>query len=76
VTENCQNCHTPHGSVNSHLLNAALPFLCLQCHTGHLAGTTPGLKQLFTNRCTDCHSQIHGSDTPSPAVTGRGTLRQ
>ena len=76
LTENCMNCHTPHGSVNNHLLNAALPFLCLQCHTGHLASTTPGLKQLFTNRCTDCHSQIHGSDTPSQAVTGRGTLRQ
>jgi len=76
LTENCGNCHTPHGSVNTHLLNAALPFLCLQCHTGHLASTTPGLKQLFTNRCTDCHSQIHGTDTPSPAVTGRGTLRQ
>jgi DmsE family decaheme c-type cytochrome len=76
VTENCMNCHTPHGSVNNNLLNAAMPFLCLQCHAGHLANNTPGLKQLFTNRCTDCHSQIHGSDTPSQAVTGRGTLRQ
>ena len=76
LTENCMNCHTPHGSVNNHLLNAAMPFLCLQCHAGHLASTTPGLKQLFTNRCTDCHSQIHGTDTPSQAVTGRGTLRQ
>jgi DmsE family decaheme c-type cytochrome len=76
VTENCMNCHAPHGSVNNQLLKAALPFLCLQCHTGHLASTTPGVKQLFTNRCTDCHSQIHGSDTPSQGVTGRGTLRQ
>jgi len=76
LTENCMNCHTPHGSVNNHLLNASMPFLCLQCHTGHLAENTPGVKQLFTNRCTDCHSQIHGTDTPSQAVTGRGTLRQ
>jgi DmsE family decaheme c-type cytochrome len=76
VTENCTNCHTPHGSPNNNLLNAAMPFLCLQCHTGHLVNDTPGLKQLFTNRCTDCHSQIHGSDTPSQAVTGRGTFRQ
>ena len=76
VTENCANCHTPHGSVNRHLLNAAMPFLCLQCHTGHLASTTPGVKQLFTNRCTDCHSQIHGTDTPSSGSTGRGTMRQ
>jgi DmsE family decaheme c-type cytochrome len=76
VTENCLNCHTPHGSVNNNLLNAALPFLCLQCHSGHLAQNTPGVKQLFTNRCTDCHSQIHGTDTPSMGLTGRGTLRQ
>jgi len=76
VTENCMNCHTPHGSVNNQLLNASMPFLCLQCHTGHLADNTPGLKPLFTNRCTDCHSQVHGTDTPSQAVTGMGTLRQ
>lgn len=78
VTENCMNCHTPHGSVNNNLLNAAMPFLCLQCHSGHLATDTPGggLKQLYTNRCTDCHSQVHGTDIPSQAVTGRGTLRQ
>jgi DmsE family decaheme c-type cytochrome len=91
VTENCLNCHTPHGSVNNRLLNAAMPFLCLQCHTGHLASDSyqdltrlpavvqvpaPGLKRLFTNRCTDCHSQIHGSDTPSQGITGRGTMRQ
>jgi DmsE family decaheme c-type cytochrome len=76
VTENCLNCHTPHGSVNNNLLNAAMPFLCLQCHTGHLVTNNAGLKQLFTNRCTDCHSQVHGTDTPSQALTGRGTLRQ
>ena len=76
LTENCMNCHTPHGSVHNNLLNASMPFLCLQCHTGHLADNTPGVKQLFLNRCTDCHSQIHGSDTPSQGVTGRGSLRQ
>jgi predicted CXXCH cytochrome family protein len=53
-----------------------MPFLCLQCHAGHTASTISGVKQLFTNRCTDCHSQIHGTDIPSPAVTGPGTLRQ
>lgn len=76
VTENCLNCHSPHGSVNRPLLNAALPFLCLQCHAGHVAANVPGSKELFTNRCTDCHSQIHGTDTPSPGLSGRGSLRQ
>lgn len=76
VTENCMNCHSSHGSVNRPLLNAALPFLCLQCHAGHLAANLAGAKELFTNRCTDCHSQIHGTDTPSPSRSGRGSLRQ
>lgn len=76
VTENCANCHTPHGSVNNSLLSSAMPFLCLQCHGGHSLSNTPGMKQLFVNRCTDCHTQVHGSDIPSPAKAGAGTLRQ
>lgn len=83
VTENCANCHAPHGSMHRHLLNTAMPFLCLQCHGGHLIDTDPAIpdgrsavKPLFLNRCTDCHSQIHGSDIPSPAKAGIGTMRQ
>lgn len=76
VTENCANCHNSHGSVNNNLLNSSMPFLCLQCHTGHVISTTPGVKQMFTNRCTDCHSQIHGTDIPSPGLSGPGSLRQ
>lgn len=76
VTENCSNCHTPHGSVNNNMLSAALPFLCLQCHGGHTADSANGVKQLFVNRCTDCHSQPHGSDIPSPASLSPGSLRQ
>ncbi len=77
VTENCANCHSAHGSANNHLLNAAMPFLCLQCHSGHTArNTDPNIKRLFTNRCTDCHSQIHGTDIPTPGVTGSGSFRQ
>lgn len=76
VTENCANCHAAHGSVNGRLLNAAMPFLCLQCHGGHTIDNTPGVKGLFLNRCTDCHFQIHGTDVPSPAKAGTGTLRQ
>ena len=75
VTENCIHCHAAHGSVNNNLLNAAMPFLCLQCHGGHVLNNSDA-KRLFLNRCTDCHSQIHGSDIPSPAKAGNGTLRQ
>lgn len=76
VAENCANCHNPHGSVNNNLLNSSMPFLCLQCHSGHTISNTPGVKQLFTNRCTDCHSQIHGTDIPSPGLSGPGSFRQ
>ena len=76
VAENCANCHAPHGSVSPPMLNAAMPFLCLQCHNAHSVDNAPGSRQLFVNRCTDCHSQVHGSDIPSPGVTGGGTLRQ
>jgi DmsE family decaheme c-type cytochrome len=76
VTEQCTNCHTPHGSPFPSLLQSAMPFLCLQCHGGHTALSSPdGVKELYLNRCTDCHSQIHGSDIPSMG-TKPGTLSQ
>ncbi|TLM67354.1 MAG: DmsE family decaheme c-type cytochrome [Deltaproteobacteria bacterium] len=79
VTEDCGNCHNPHGSPNDNLLDVAQPFLCLQCHAGHHGSRSPQgtlnntpMKQAFFTRCTDCHSAIHGTDTPS--VHGRGTF--
>jgi DmsE family decaheme c-type cytochrome len=57
VRESCLNCHTPHGSNQSTLLVAPVPFLCQQCHggghyaqiftpggfaTNNLSGTPPG----------------------------------
>lgn len=75
VTENCMNCHVPHGSVNRGLLSSAIPFLCIQCHNpGHRGTVAAGQKQLFANRCTDCHSAVHGSN--SPDNNGLGTLRR
>jgi DmsE family decaheme c-type cytochrome len=81
VAENCNFCHSPHGSVNGNLLNAQEPFLCLQCHEGHRINTSgdPALsitadhaRSLYT-RCTDCHSTIHGTDIPSNSGNGRLT---
>ena len=77
VIENCINCHTPHGSINRRLLSVAMPFLCIQCHSpGHPGVLDTVQNRLFANRCTDCHSAIHGSNTPSPASNGAGSLRR
>jgi len=81
VAENCLNCHSPHGSVNSRLLNAREPFLCLQCHQGHRINVEDSPEnsipleraRAFYTRCTDCHSSIHGSDVPSTTGNGRFT---
>ncbi|MDR9502003.1 MAG: DmsE family decaheme c-type cytochrome [Desulfurivibrionaceae bacterium] len=79
VTEDCLNCHNAHGSVNSRLLKAREPFLCLQCHEGHRIDTraggsiSPERARAFYSRCTDCHSTIHGSDVPSTSGQGRFT---
>ena len=77
ITEDCINCHLPHGSPHNNLLQVSQPFLCLQCHAGHFGEELPGLdnssmKQAFYNRCTDCHSAIHGTDIPS--AHGRGSF--
>ena len=73
MTEDCRACHTPHGSVNQHLLPVREPYLCLQCHPTHpVSSGSAQMKQNVYTRCTDCHSQIHGTDIPSPS--GKGTF--
>lgn len=75
VTEDCANCHNPHGTPNRKLLNIAQPMLCLQCHslpnnrhgqTGSTNATAAGVlaervSGAVLRNCTACHGQIHGS---------------
>jgi len=61
VTEDCQKCHSPHGSPNQNLLIVSQPALCLQCHSAHHNGASLPL----VDRCTNCHNAIHGSDVAS-----------
>jgi len=70
--EGCLSCHSPHGSPNPRLLNAAnLNSLCLQCHSATnstafpnaISPVGPAHNQMSTEvACTNCHTQIHGSN--------------
>ena len=43
VTEDCANCHNPHGSNITPLLKSRAPFLCQECHDGtHASATAVG----------------------------------
>jgi predicted CXXCH cytochrome family protein len=57
--EGCVACHTPHGSVNRHMLHfQSTADLCFSCHVD-----IPGFHARFnrTTNCVNCHSAIHGS---------------
>lgn len=61
LIEGCTACHTPHGSINRHLLLYQDDrLLCLSCHP-----VIPGFHNNLNfagRRCTDCHAAIHGSN--------------
>lgn len=65
--EGCSSCHSPHGSVNRHMLSyQSTAQLCYSCHVvvpGFHKGA-PGAPVRFdsTSVCTNCHSSIHGSN--------------
>jgi len=69
VTEDCANCHNPHGTPNRKLLNLAQPMLCLQCHSvagnrhGQDGGNTNGqvISPTALQNCSSCHNAPHGS---------------
>jgi DmsE family decaheme c-type cytochrome len=39
VRENCDSCHTPHGSQQARLLTDRMPFSCISCHAEDAGGT-------------------------------------
>lgn len=75
AAEDCNLCHTPHGSNQAALLKKRAPQLCQQCHsrTGHSTGSYDGgtlADSVFlgVKGCVNCHTQIHGSNHPSGAL--------
>jgi len=87
ATEDCTNCHTPHGSNLTPLLKSRPPFLCDECHDGPhnsvapygrgAATGKPGAEMPFDDRsaagraCMNCHNMVHGSNSPSGAFLHR-----
>ena len=72
MREGCTVCHNPHGSVNSKMLTAADPNLCLKCHAQN-QGTAVSRGQIFIGKVdhapllrqgtcwsAGCHTAIHG----------------
>jgi DmsE family decaheme c-type cytochrome len=43
VRENCDSCHTPHGSTQARLLSDRLPYSCISCHSADVAGGHSGV---------------------------------
>jgi len=71
ASEDCNLCHTPHGSNHPALLKKRAPLLCQECHSpsGHPSarynGTLINGAFLGVKSCANCHSQVHGSNHPS-----------
>ncbi len=68
VAENCQSCHTVHGSNHAQLLTERIPQLCQNCHDwSRHPGTPYDNATSFSGRwdCMRCHPAIHGSNSPS-----------
>ena len=84
VQENCQTCHTVHGSNHGKLLTSRVPQLCQNCHdaAGHpgniytsqntFQGNAP-TNRMFARACLNCHSEVHGS--VGPAIRGKVFVR-
>ncbi len=76
VSDDCTNCHMPHGTTADNLLKARPPLVCYQCHSGHatpgVAGIAPAVTSAKQNTfieqgrgCLNCHTEIHGSNNPN-----------
>jgi DmsE family decaheme c-type cytochrome len=67
----CLQCHQFHFHAGKMGYEGTIP------PTGSLNYTTVtstyhSWKSAWTTKCTQCHSEIHGSDSPSQSVSGRG----
>jgi predicted CXXCH cytochrome family protein len=58
----CNMCHSPHMSMNKHLLLRVGQSLCLLCHDQNQVMETAVHKDIKDAECTSCHSPHGGND--------------
>ena len=75
VSDDCTNCHTPHGSNVSPLLKTRAPMLCQNCHSGDHGKNLYAGANLPNGNITTANGQIPlGSQSPSAQGNGRSCL--
>lgn len=57
----CTMCHSPHMSVNEHLLTRTKQSICLFCHNSEQVMATEAHQDIKDTNCTECHNP-HGGD--------------
>lgn len=80
-SENCSNCHEPHGTNNAPMLVSRMPYLCSQCHltpqhgsnlqSGSNLPPAVGGASMLGAGCANCHMKVHGSNHPSGSALTR-----
>jgi DmsE family decaheme c-type cytochrome len=73
AAEDCNLCHTSHGSNQPALLKKRVPQLCQECHSPmnlhanvrYDGGKLPNNMFMGAKGCLNCHAQTHGSNHPS-----------
>lgn len=58
VSEGCDTCHSPHGTVADNLLKQNEPFLCLQCHEAHFHIGREGISTPITRATGSVSNQF------------------
>jgi DmsE family decaheme c-type cytochrome len=70
----CLQCHQFHFHAGKKGYEGTVPEKALSSYSNYTEITSNyhSWKAAWTTKCTQCHTQIHGSDSPSQSVPGRG----
>ncbi len=75
VSDDCTNCHTPHGSNISPLLKVKAPMLCQNCHSGDHGKSLYSGANLPTGNVTTVNGQLPlGAQSPAAQGNARSCM--